>query len=110
MSVAQVFRPVRDAFTGDITDEGYLGDVDGVIIGGQAPRGIRGFESVVDTTGMVGIPFKQRSGIIVEQHDQLKIGSRTYDVGVKAWEEDHTFSGTDTLNEYYWVNVEGTVG
>lgn len=114
--MAQVFRPTRDEFSGDATDEGYLGDIDGIIIGAATPETMRSFPGVMSSEGMIGIPRSQESGIIVEQGDRLDFiqvsDSDTFErqvryaVTAKLFDEPHALTGSQF--SHYWVRVEAT--
>lgn len=113
MSVARVYRPLRD-WKGqrprDLEDS-YLGMVTGVIVGGNAPQNLARFPNVVNTEGQMGFPFEQESGIIVETNDLLVIGGVKFGVtGPRQWEEEHEFfGGNDSpVDDYYWMRVEAT--
>lgn len=112
MATAHVFRPVK-GWKGTVGHyEDYpLGDVTDVIVGGAAPAPISRFPGVVSTEGMIGIPYEQDSNIIVQKGDVLDLGTAIYFVtGPRQWEEDHTFSGTDVTDDYYWVEVTASYG
>ncbi|ABE67637.1 head-to-tail stopper [Mycobacterium phage Wildcat] len=110
MSVAKVYRRQLD-WRGDPLETEYLGDIHDVIIGGAVPQELSRFPGLVSTEGQVGIPFEQDSGILVQKADVLVINNVAYTVvGPRQWDEDHTFAGTDVVDELYWVQVEASHG
>jgi hypothetical protein len=109
MATARVFRPARDwkgQTVGEL-DDYLLGEVTGVVVGGPAPQPVRHFPGVVSTEGMIGIPFAQDSGIVVQQNDRLLIDSEVYAVtGPRQWTQANTITGT--APSLYWVECRST--
>lgn len=110
MSLARVYRPERDWKNQrpKVLEDSYIGDVTGVIVGGAAPQPLARFPTTVTTEGQVGIPYKQASGITVQQDDLLVISGVKYLVtGPRMWEEDHAFAGNAgaVVDDYYWVEA-----
>lgn len=115
MSLARVYRPVRDWKNQRPKDleESYIGDVTGVIMGGAAPADLARFPNVASTEGQCGIPFEQDSNILVQQGDLLVIRDVMYEVsGPRQWEDEHEFTGpaSDVVSDYYWVYIRTTRG
>jgi hypothetical protein len=111
MATAKVYRPTRN-WKGEKPDDGYLGDVTGVIMGGASPQGLSRFPGVVSTEGQVGIPYAQDSGIEVQQRDLLEINDVMYIAsGPRMWEEEHVFADVpDLVDDYYWIEVQSYHG
>ena len=112
MSVARVYRFQRD-WKGQRAkefEEGYIGDVTGVIVGGAAPQPLGRFPTTVSTEGQLGIPYEQPSGIVVQQDDLLVIHGVKYLVqGPRMWEDEHEFGGVEgVVDDYYWVEARAT--
>lgn len=109
MATAQVFRPGRD-WRGQIVgqlDDYLIGTVTGVVVGGASTQPVRHFPGVVSTEGQLGIPFEQNSGIVVQQHDRVLVGSTLYAVtSGRLWTHENTLTGT--APSHYWVDVEST--
>ena len=59
---------------------------------------------------MIGVYTYQDSGLEVKAGDRLEFHNERYTVvGDPLWQDGHSFSGTDTLNDVYWVKVEARV-
>ncbi|MDP7728482.1 MULTISPECIES: hypothetical protein [Mycobacterium] len=106
---AKVYRPARDwkgQRPADLEDS-YIGDIDGVIMGGPAPQPVRGFPGVTSTEGMIGIARFQESGITVQPDDLLAVQNRLYLItGPRQWDFPNELTGTEF--SYYWVQAENT--
>ncbi len=107
MATAKVFRPPR-SWKGPAKFEDFpLGDVTGVVIGGPAPQAIPRFPGLVNTEGMIGIPFQQDSGITVDRGDYLDINDDIYLVtGPRQWTNASTLTGT--APSLYWCEVQSS--
>lgn len=110
MATAQVFRPQRDNFKGQIIgklEDYHIGDVTGVVIGGPSVQPVRNFWGTVSTEGLIGIPFDQESGVVVEQHDRLVVDGHLYAViSDRLWTGENTLTGTTP--SHYWVEARST--
>lgn len=109
MATAQVFRPER-TWKGDIQgqlDDYLIGTVTGVVFGGPSVQPTARFPGVVDTSGQLGIPWEQSSGIVVQQHDRLLIDGTLYAVtSDRLWTHENTLTGTRP--SHYWVETTFT--
>ncbi|MGE2835121.1 hypothetical protein [Mycobacterium sp. SMC-4] len=107
MATAKVFRPERNWRGENVGGDGYLGEVAGVIVGGPSVQPLAKFPGTVDTSGMLGIPYAQTSGISVRQHDRLLIGSTQYAItSDPQWTDENTLTGTPPT--HYWVEYRST--
>lgn len=107
MTLAKLFRPTfdrrGDPVTGDKTPLGLIQ----ILEGGAAPTRIDGKQETASTEGMIGVWEYQDSGLDVRSGDRLEFGEQRYIVvGNPLWRHEHSFSGTDTLDDMYWVKVE----
>ncbi|WP_124712690.1 hypothetical protein [Mycolicibacterium nivoides] len=109
MATASVFRPERDwkgQTVGEL-DDYHIGDITGVVIGGSSVQPLARFPGVVDTTGLLGVPFGQESGIVVQQHDRLFVDGTLYAVtSDRLWTSENVLTGSTPT--YYWVEVSST--
>jgi hypothetical protein len=107
MSTAKVWRFGERTWKGAPTitpEQAYLGEVEGVILGGQAARGLRGFPGLQDTTGQAAFP--KDATVQVQPGDRIEISGVTYAVtGPEEWSETTIF-GTDF--GYRWLTIEST--
>ena len=109
MATVQVFRLERDwrGQTAGELDEYLIGTVTGVVMGGPSVQPTRNFPGVVDTTGQIGIPWAQESGIVVQQHDRLLIESTVYAVvSDRLWTGKNELTGSQP--SYYWVEIRSS--
>lgn len=108
MVTAKVFRPERNwKGTVGTYDQYPIGDVTGVVVGGPAPTEIAKFPGIVSTEGMIGVPFVQASGIVLEKGDYLDIGDDIYQVtGPRQWTQANTLTGTPPT--HYWVEAQSS--
>lgn len=106
--IAKVYRPERDwknQRPKDLEDS-YIGDID-VIMGGPAPKPVRGFPGVSSTEGLIGVARVQESGITVQPNDLIAVQDVLFLVtGPRQWDFPNALTGTDF--GYYWVEAQST--
>ncbi|SHX04608.1 Uncharacterised protein [Mycobacteroides abscessus subsp. abscessus] len=92
-------KPVR------LTDDGLVGTVVGLIMGGQAVQPVTGRGEVASTEGLIGAP---RGAAVKLQHgDRLVIGQITYQIsGPRLWDFPSNLTGQDL--GLYWIKATAT--
>lgn len=117
MTVANLFRPQFDR-RGDPVDSSATTSLGSVVIleGGAAPERLNGRQETASTEGQIGVWTYQESGLDVREGDRLEWSIPSVNdpvrytvVGQPLWQQAHSFSGTDTLNDIYWVKVEARI-
>ncbi|SKY04087.1 Uncharacterised protein [Mycobacteroides abscessus subsp. massiliense] len=87
-------------------DDGCIGTVYGLIMGGQAPFSSLDRQESSNTTGQIGIPNK--NAIKVKFGDRLVINEMKYKVtSTGMWDYPQLMTGTPP--EYHWVTVDATI-
>lgn len=87
-------------------NDGYIGTVHGLIMGGQAPYSQLDRQESSNTTGQIGIPNKNT--IKVQFGDRLVVNGVKYKVTSKGmWDYPQLMSGTPP--EFHWVTVDATI-
>lgn len=87
-------------------NDGYIGTVYGLIMGGQAPYSQLDRQESSNTTGQIGIPNKNT--IKVQFGDRLVVNGVKYKVTSKGmWDYPQLMSGTRP--EFHWVTVDATI-
>lgn len=113
--IAAVYRPELDWKGQPVDLDGsHIGDVVGVIVGGQSAglsgpsvQPVRDFPALVSTEGLLGVPWSQDSGVVVQQHDRLAVDGTWYAVtSDRLWTGENIFTGTQP--SYYFVEIRST--
>lgn len=107
---ARVYRSARDwrgqRVNADL-EQDYIGDVTGLVMGGPSVQPLARFPNTVSTEGQIGIPWAQKSGVVVEQHDRLLIDGTLYAVtSDRLWTDVSVLTGSQPT--YYWVETSST--
>jgi hypothetical protein len=83
-----------------------VGEINGIVMGGQSALPSRGRQESSDTSGQVGIP--NTNAIKVQFGDRIEIDGVTYKVTSRPqWDYAHSLTGSPP--SHYWLHVESTI-
>lgn len=110
MITGTVYRATkRDAYGDPVDDDGNVvkpgpvGEITGLIFGGQSVESVNTRGHVVSTEGLVGVPAG--SPVQLRQGDHLVVDDIKYQVdGPRLWTHPHSLTGTP--RRYTWVKVK----
>lgn len=105
----EVFRTEKDRRGNPVTEtfseDGHIGTIGPLIMGGQSSSLRDGRQETADTTGKIGVP---RDGIKLKMGDRVVILDVRYSVvGPREFDYPSNLTGTDF--GLYWVEVRAVV-